>query len=114
GIATGGLHQASLPKVLEQICLGTPIIGPELPFEFPWLKDCIFPVDPMRVQASGLKPLLEEAMARHPGLRQNCLAVREKLLGMYSPDRLLDLVQEQIDGKPIPPGYLKPETTVSN
>ena len=109
GIATGGLHQASLPKVLEQICLGTPIIGPDLPFEFPWLKDCLFPVDPMQVKASELKPLLERALERHASLRQNCLAIREKLLGMYSPDRLLDLLQAQIDGEPIPSGYLKPE-----
>ena len=110
GIATGGLHQASLPKVLEQVCLGAPIIGPELPFEFPWLKDCLFPVNPMQVQASELKPLLDQALERHAPLRQNCLALREKLLGMYSPDRLLDLLQEQIDGRPIPSGYLKPET----
>jgi hypothetical protein len=33
--------------------------------------------------------------------------LRETLLRMYDALRLLDLAQEQIDGKPIPPGYVR-------
>jgi hypothetical protein len=53
-------------------------------------------------------------MEQQPALRENCLALRETLLQLYNPHRVLDLLQEQADGKPIPPGYLKPAATREN
>jgi hypothetical protein len=106
-IATGGLQNTSVPKYLEYACAGTPMIGRALPFEWPWLDDCLFPVDAMRLRSGQLKPLLEEALARYPVLRDNCLKWRDRLLEQYSIHRLLDLVQAQADGEPIPPEYLK-------
>ena len=108
GIATGGLHQASLPKHLEQVCLGTPVLGEDLPFEYPWLKQCLFEIDALHVPADDFAEWLRAALDQHAKLRAGCLDVRERLLRMYSPDRILDLAQEQIDGKGIVPGYLKP------
>lgn len=108
-IATGGLHQNSVAKYAEFACLGTPMLGEEIPFEYPWLKDCLFPVDTLNVTVRELEPQLREALAQQPKLRENCLAVRETLLKLYHPHRILDLLQEQAEGKPIPPGYLKPE-----
>jgi hypothetical protein len=108
-IATGGLHKASLSKYLEFVCLGTPMLGEEIPFEFPWLKDCLFPLDTLKVTKEKLKSQLREALAQQPKLRENCLNLRDTLLTLYNPHRILDLLQEQADGKPIPPGYLKPE-----
>jgi len=108
-IATGGLHKASLSKYLEYVCLGTPALGEEIPFEFPWLKQCLFPVDTLNVTRGKLEPQLREALAQQPKLRENCLNLRDTLLKLYNPHRILDLLQEQADGKPIPPGYLKPE-----
>jgi hypothetical protein len=37
------------------------------------------------------------------------LNARDSLLKLRNAHRVLDLLQEQADGKPIPPGYLKPE-----
>jgi hypothetical protein len=42
-----------------------------------------------------------------PKLRQHCLELRETLLRTYDPVRLFDMAQDQMDGKPIPPGYLR-------
>jgi hypothetical protein len=42
-------------------------------------------------------------------MRQNCLNWRDRLLKLYDLQNLLDMVQEQADGKPIRPGYLKRE-----
>ena len=42
-------------------------------------------------------------------LRENCLKWRERLLKLYSVHELLNLLQDQLDGKPLPPGYLKPD-----
>ena len=106
-ISTGGLHQASVPKFLEYACFGTPMIGSQLPYEFPWLDQCLFPIDGMNLTAAELKEKLPEAFELQPKLRQNCLALRETLLRMYDPVRIFDLAQDQIDGKPIPPGYLR-------
>lgn len=106
-IATGGLHEATVPKYLEYACVGTPMIGRGLPLEYPWLDDCLFPVDMMRLNAGELKPLLHAALDQYPRLRENCLNWRDRLLDLYSIHRLLDMVQDQADGKPIPPAYLK-------
>lgn len=106
-ICTGGLHQNSVPKFLEYACLGVPMIGSTLPFEYPWLNECLFPVDAMKISAGKLKPKLAEALELQPKLRDNCLKWRDTLLKMYDPGTLLDLLQDQIDGKPIPSSYLK-------
>jgi hypothetical protein len=109
-VVTGGLHQASVPKFIEFACLGTPMIGALLPYEFPWLEKCMFPIDCLSVTPDGLKSKLDEALELQPRLRQNCLELRETLLRLYDPQRILDIAQDQIDGKPIPAGYLR-ETT---
>ena len=106
-ISTGGIHQASVPKYMEYICFGTPMIGSTLPYEFPWPDQCLFPIDCLHVTPEGLKEKLKEAFELQPKLRQNCLALRDTLLRMYDPVRLFDMAQDQIDGKPIPPGYLR-------
>ena len=106
-LCTGGLQRASIPKFLEYVCLGTPIIGATLPFEYPWLDECVFPVDAMRITPGELKPKLDEALEAYPRLRANCLAAREKLLALYDAEHLLQLLQDQIDGQPMPKGYLK-------
>ena len=54
-----------------------------------------------------LKEKLKEAFELQPKLKQNCLAMRDTLLRMYDPVRLFDMAQDQIDGKPIQPGYLR-------
>jgi len=106
-ISTGGIHEAGVPKYLEYTCLGTPMIGSLLPNEFPWAEKCLFPVDCVNVTAAQLKEKLTEAFELQPKLRQNCLELRDTLLRMYDPVRVFDMAQEQIDGKGIPPGYLK-------
>jgi hypothetical protein len=106
-VCTGGLHQNSVPKFLEYACLGIPMIGTGLPWEFPWLDQCLFTVDAMKITPAELKLKLAEALEQQPKLRNNCLAVRETLLKMYHPQTLLDMLQEQMDGNPIRPGYLK-------
>ena len=110
-IATGGMHQNSVAKYCEFACLGTPMLGEEIPFEYPWLKKCLFPVDTLNVTKEKLRPQLREALALQPGLRENCLNVRDTILKLYNAHRVLDLLQEQADGKPLPPGYLKPEAS---
>ena len=106
-ISTGGVHQASVPKYLEYPCLGTPMIGSTLPYEFPWLDKCLFPIDGLNVTVKELEEKLKEAFEVQPKLRQNCLELRDTLLKMYDAGRVLDLAQAQIDGQPVPPGYLK-------
>jgi hypothetical protein len=54
-----------------------------------------------------LKEQLKKAFQLQPKLRQNCLALRETLLRLYDPVRVFDMAQDQIEGKPIPPGYLR-------
>lgn len=107
-IATGGIHQNSVAKYAEFICLGVPMVGEDIPYEYPWLKDCLYPVDTLNATAKELEPQLREALAQQPRLRENCLALRSRLFDLYSADRILDLVQEQVAGKPLPEGYLKP------
>jgi glycosyltransferase involved in cell wall biosynthesis len=111
-VCTGGLHQNSVPKFLEYACLGVPMIGAGVPFEFPWLDQCLFTVDAMNISAAELKLKLAEALELQPKLRDNCLALRETLLKMYHPQTLLEMAQEQIDGKPIRPGYLKASAVI--
>jgi hypothetical protein len=106
-IATGGLHNAALPKHLEYACLGVPIIGPKPLFEFPWLDECMIEMDALSLNSKQIKPLLDDAMDRHPVLRENCLKQREQLFKLHDIHRLLDMLQAQADGLPIPPGYLK-------
>jgi hypothetical protein len=113
-ITTGGLHNTSVPKYLEYACLGTPAIGSLLPFEFPWLEDCLFPVDIMNLNAEQLKPRLHEALERYPVYRENCLGWRDRLLQLYDINRLLDMLQDQAHGQPIPPGYLKTDVKQIN
>ena len=108
-LATGGLQNTSLPKYLEYVCVGTPLIGTPVRFEYPWLDECLFPLDLAHLAPEQLKPRLEEALERYPVLRENCLKWRERLLKLYSVHELLNLLQDQLDGKPIPPGYLKPD-----
>ncbi len=106
-INTGGLQDNFGPKYLEYTCLGIPMIGRGVPFEGPWLDECLFPVDIMHTTREQLKPMLHEALERHPIMRENCLKWRERLLKLHDPHVLLDMLQDQVDGKPIPPGYLK-------
>lgn len=106
-VATGGYHLASIPKYLEYICLGTPIIGAGLPYEYPWLDECMVSVDIMRTIPAQLKPQLHTALDQYGKIREKCLAWREKLFQLYDIHRLLEVAQMQIDGQPVPPGYLK-------
>jgi hypothetical protein len=106
-IASGGLHDCTVPKYMEYACVGTPMIGRSLPFDYPWLDDCLFPVDMMSATPETIKPLLVQALDVYPKLRQNCLNWRDRLLKLYDLQTLLDVLQEQADGKPIRPGYLK-------
>jgi hypothetical protein len=87
--------------------MGTPMIGRGVPFEGPFLDECLFPVDIMHTTRAQLKPLLHEALERHSVLRENCLRWRDRLFKLHDPHVLLDVLQTQIDGQPIPPGYLK-------
>jgi hypothetical protein len=106
-LSTGGLHNSGLPKHLEYACLGTPMIGRQTVYEFPWLEDCMFNTEDLSMSASKMKSLLEQAMDRHPILRENCLNWRDKLLKLHDIHRLLDMLQAQANGEAIPPGYLK-------
>jgi hypothetical protein len=106
-IATGGLHNAGLPKHLEYACLGVPMIGPKTLFEFPWLDECIIEANAMSLDSRKIKPLLDEALERYPVLRANCLKWREQLFKLHDIHRLLDMLQAQADGQPIPPEYLR-------
>jgi hypothetical protein len=108
-IATGGFHNAGLPKHLEYACLGTPMIGRRLPFEYPWLDECLFDVDLAMMTPEKIRPLLDEAIARQPVLQENCLKWRERLFKLHDIHRLFDVVQMQIDRQPIPEGYVRPE-----
>jgi hypothetical protein len=109
-IATGGLHEASIPKFLEYVCMGTPVLGRPLPYEYPLLRSCIFTVDALHSSPAELKTKLDEALAVQPKLRENCLAVRDKIIQLYDPQRILDLLQDQLDGKPIPPEYVQAQS----
>jgi hypothetical protein len=106
-LCTGGLQRSSIPKYLEYVCMGIPILGSTLPFEYPWLDGCVYTVDAMKVTLAELKPKLNEALELQPRLKENCLAARDIVLAQYEAGRLLDILQDQIDGKPVPPGYLK-------
>ncbi len=106
-VSTGGLQDTLGPKFLEYACLGTPMIGRGVPFEAPWLDDCLFPVDIKRLTPDKLKPLLHQALERHAILRENCLSWRDRLFKLHDPHTLLDMLQAQMDGQQIPPGYLK-------
>lgn len=106
-VASGGLCDKFNPNFLECACLGTPMIGRSVPFDAPWFDDCLFPVDIMNMTLEKIKPLLTEALERHDEFRGKCLSWRDRLLKMYDPHTLLDMLQMQIDGKSIPSGYLK-------
>jgi len=106
-VATGGICDKFNPNFLECACLGTPMIGRSVPLEAPWFDECLFPVDIMNMTPAKIKPLLQEALERQPVLREKCLNWRDKLLKMYDPHTLLEILQAQIDGQPVPTGYLK-------
>jgi hypothetical protein len=106
-VASGGLCDKFNPNFLECACLGTPMIGRTVPLEAPWFDECLFPVDILNLTPATLKPVLEAALERQPKLRENCLNWRDRLLKMYDPHTLLDMLQAQIDGRPVPPAYLK-------
>jgi len=106
-ITSGGLHDSTVPKYTEYAGVGTPMIGRGLPFEYPWLDDCLFPVDMMNATPSQIKPLLHQALDCYPKLRENCLNCRDRLIKLYDLQTLLDVLQIQADGNPVPPGYLK-------
>ena len=108
-VATGGLCDKFNPNFLECACLGTPMIGRSVPWEAPWFDECLFPVDIQRLTPGNVKTVLEEALERHSALRNNCLNWRDRLFKMYDPMALLDMLQAQLDGHPIPPVYLKPK-----
>jgi hypothetical protein len=61
----------------------------------------------MSLDSRKIKPLLDEALERYPVLRANCLKWREQLFKLHDIHRLLDMLQAQADGKPIPPEYLR-------
>ena len=113
-LATGGLHHSAVPKFLESACLGTPMVGCALPFEFPWLEQCLVPLDPATVTRHNIRTKLDEALSLHPRLRENCLNLREQLLRQYAFENLLRMAQDQIDGKPVPDGYLTPAARPGN
>ena len=106
-ISSGGLQDSTVPKYLEYACVGTPMIGRGLPLDYPWLDDCLFPVDMLKANPRNIKPLLYQALEAYPQLRENCLNWRDRLLKIYSLDVLLEMFQAQIDGQPIPTEYLK-------
>jgi hypothetical protein len=106
-LATGGLHANAIPKFLEFACLGTPMVGPGLPYDHPWLDQCLFPMNPFKLGRNQVRPLLEQALALHPKLRENCLRLRETLLRRYSFESVLRLAQDQIEGRPIPATYVR-------
>ena len=106
-VSTGGLQDTSVPKYLEYACLGTPMIGRGLPFEYPWLDDCLFTVDIMNLTPGQTKPLLHQALDGYSKLRSNCLNWRDRLFQLYDLHALLDMLQEQVNGQPVRPGYLK-------
>jgi len=106
-VTSGGLHNSSVPKFLEYACVGTPMIGRGLRFEYPWLKDCLYAIeDIMDLSPAETKKRLHEALDLYPKMRENCLNWRDKLLHRYDLNRLLDFLQAQADGKPMPPEYL--------
>lgn len=106
-IVTGGVHEACVPKFLEFACLGAPMIGSLLPYEYPWLDQCLFPIDALNLTPEQVKQKVEEALALQPRLRQNCLALRDTLIRRYSAPVIFDLAQAQIDGQPIPSDYVR-------
>ena len=106
-ISTGGIHQAAVPKYVEYACFGTPMIGATVPYEFPWLDQCMFPIDGLTVTPAQLREKLKEAFELQPKLRANCLGLRDTLLRLYDPVRVFDMAQAQMDGEPVPKGYLR-------
>lgn len=113
-LSTGGLHGASIPKFQEYVCVGTPVIGSQLSFEFPWLDECAFVPDPGATTSDAFRRELARAVDLHPRLRANCLNLRDEILRLYDAGRLLDMLQEQINGKGVPPGYLKAAATTQD
>ena len=105
-ITTGGLHNNSVPKFLEYTCLGIPLLGKRLPYEYPWLDDCMFDIDATRLAPEQAKPLLQQALAEYPRYKENCLKWRERLVELYNFNRIVDMAQAQIDGQAIPAAYL--------
>ena len=106
-LATPGLHDSAVPKFIESICLGTPIIGQPPRFEYPWLEKTLFPISYKTLNRQNVRQTQEAAIAAHSKLRENCLNLRDDLLKLYSFENILKMAQDQLDGHPIPKGYLK-------
>lgn len=106
-LSTGGVHEASIPKYLEYVCMGTPVIGRPLPYEYPILRSCIFTADALRSPETELKRKLDEAVDVRKTLRENCFKVRDEVIRLYGSHAILDLLQSQLDGNPIPADYVQ-------
>jgi len=106
-VCSGGLHDPALPKSLEYVCMGVPMIGRAAPFEFPWQEEVLFPVNMMGVTRRQLKSLLQEALECYPAMREKCWSWRDQLLKFYHFDAILNMAQAQIDGELIPSLYVK-------
>jgi hypothetical protein len=106
-IASGGLQGTGLVKFMEFMRVAVPMIGRRVDLEFPWLDECMFQLDILRVPSADLKRRLRDALDQYPTLKENCLKWRERLVKLHDFDVLWDMLQEQADGKPIRPGYLK-------
>ena len=106
-LATGGIHHNAIPKFIEFACLGTPMLGVMPPYDQPWLDQCLFPVDPRALTPQNIRAKLDEALALWPKLRENCQNLRQPLLKRYHLETVIQMAQDQIDGQPIPPGYVR-------
>ena len=105
-LVTGGLHRNSVGKFIETVCLGTPILGSALPHEFPWLVNCTWEVNPNQ-SPEEIVDCVADGLECSESLARNCRAWKPTLMSMYSAGTLLDMLQEQVDNKPVRPGYLK-------
>ncbi len=104
-VATGGLHRASIAKFLEFAAVGVPMIGRRPGREFPLLRDCVFEVAPYAGE-EAIKSAYEKALEAYSAYQMAADAVRGPVRALYAPERLLDLLQAQVAGQPVPPEYL--------
>ncbi len=95
-IATGGLHQAAVPKFMEHIATATPIFGMDIPGEMPWLKDCTFRVNALRLNGGQIRKAMQDAIDDYPRLKQNCENHREKIIREYRFDQLITKLERQV------------------
>ena len=105
-LVTGGLFHAFNPKYLECAILGTPMFGTSIPGEAPWIDDCMYKVDAFLADKNNIASVFERAIEAQPVLRNKCLSMRDRLLQMYNPHVVLDMLQTQLDGGIVPKGYI--------